>query len=129
MDYPKCENSKITDEDYYRSHDSTSNNFIRSRCGISSDREPVGELSSSGLYFRRGLAFFINYFQQKQHEIRSRPILSVVYDPKVSPDTYTPEETIHFRLPDAQRTEYIVERKCLKIAVENNGGGVAEKCK
>lgn len=130
MDYSKREhNNKVTDEDYYNTHSNTHCTLIPPRIHNSSGGQSIGELSSGGLYFRRGLTFFINHFQQKQYEIKSRPVLSVVYDPRVSPDTYNPEESIHFRLLDVQRTEYVVERKCLKIAIENQGGGVAEKCK
>jgi hypothetical protein len=120
------EYSKTIHKDYSHSYDNFGRNLVYPSNG---SRKPIRELPSGGLYFSRGLTFFINYFQQKQHEIRSRPKLSVVYDPKVSPDTYIPEEAIHFRLPDTPKTEYVAERKCLRITVENDGGGVAEKCK
>jgi hypothetical protein len=128
MVHSRRENLKTANDDYRCSYNNNGSNLVRSYCGFFNGRQLVGKHSSSWLYFHGGLTFFISYFQQRQHEIKSRPLLSVVYDPQTSQDTYTPEEIVNIRLPDFERTVFSVERKCLKIAVENNGGGIAERC-
>ena len=116
-----------------RCSDSYSNDsFVYTHNNSPKGSEPIRELSTRRIYFRRGLTFFIEQYQRKQDKVRNRPNLSIRYEPESYPDTYSPEATIYLDPrydPRGNRTQEYLQRKFLKIAVENNGGAVAEDCK
>jgi hypothetical protein len=47
-----------------------------------STQKQLGNYFLSGFYLSRGLTFFINHYQQKQQKSKTKPILSVTYDPQ-----------------------------------------------
>jgi hypothetical protein len=69
----------------------------------------------------RTCTFFRRRADQEEKR-RNQPNLSVFYEPQASPDTYSPARGY----PLANGA--LIERKYLRIGVENNGDGVAEHC-
>jgi hypothetical protein len=108
------------------------NSFVYTYNNSPTRSQPIRELSACRIYFRRGLTFFIEQYQKNQEKVRNRPKLSIRYEPESSTDTYTPEATIYLNPTydtKGHKIQEYLQRKYLKIAVENTGGGVAEDCK
>lgn len=119
----KREYDEIIHKDNSNTDNRIYNPYLRSN---SNNRKQYRELSSCRVYLRRGLTFFIDHFQQREREIKHRPILSIIHDPEVSPATYTPASTFTYRIDNEEGR---FDRKFLKIAVENTGEEVAKNCK
>lgn len=85
--------------------------------------KPFTNNSSIGRYPRRGISSFFIYRKEQQNKeldkISSQPTLIIEYDPNTSPDTYCPARGYFLQITQQEH------RKLLRVAVTNNGGGVA----
>lgn len=84
--------------------------------------------SNLGKYSRRGLGAFFIYRKEQQDKKRERienqPRLNIIYEPVVSPATYCPNRSS----PNPRHLGQIIHRKFFRVAIENNGGGIAYQC-
>lgn len=89
--------------------------------------KPFTNCSNFSRYPRRGISSFFIYRKEQQNKewdkIASQPKLIIEYHPFASPDTYCPARSFPGQITE---TEY---RKFLRVAITNDGGGIAYQCK
>jgi hypothetical protein len=88
--------------------------------------KPFTNNSNISRHLRRGISSFFIYRKEQQNRKREKiatlPNLIIVYEPHISTDTYCPARSYEINY----KKDY---RKLLRVAIKNEGGGVATQCK